>query len=107
LYGTSLEAHFGMRATIAIAAVLVLFGGCRGEKAPRDYQNAPPAMTHPANSSAQTPTANGMPGPGPEPSKGAEGPNITQKPSGPAPASDTLGNQAPATTSTAATTTHT
>ena len=96
-----------MRATIAIAAALVFLGACRGEKTPRDFQNAPPAMTHPANSSAQTPTAHGMPGPAPEPSKGAEGANITQKPAGTAPASDTLGNQAPVTTSTAATATHT
>jgi hypothetical protein len=102
-----LKRIWAMRVMIAVAAVLVLLGGCRGEKAPRDYQNAPPAMTHPANSSAQTPTANGMPGPAAEPSKGAEGPNITQKPSGPAPATDTLRNQAPATTSTAATATHT
>jgi hypothetical protein len=96
-----------MRTTIAVAAALVLLGACRGEKVPRDYQNAPPAMRHPANSSAQTPTANGMPGAAPEPSKGAEGSNITQKPAGPTPASDKLGNQAPVTTSTAATATHT
>ncbi|MEA2162704.1 MAG: hypothetical protein QOK37_831 [Thermoanaerobaculia bacterium] len=89
-----------MRAPIAIAAVLMLFGACRGEKVPRDYQNAPPAMTHPANSSAQTPSAHGMPGPAPEPSKGAEGPNITQKPASPVPATNTLGNQAPVTTAT-------
>jgi len=92
-----------MRTTIAAAAALILLGACRGEKVPRDYQNAPPAMRHPANSSAQTPTANGMPGPAPEPSKGAEGANITQKPASPVPANDKLGNQAPVTTSTATT----
>ncbi|MEA2237548.1 MAG: hypothetical protein QOC81_2272 [Thermoanaerobaculia bacterium] len=96
-----------MRNTIAVAAALVLLGACRGEKTPRDYQNAPPAMTHPANSSAQTPTANGMPGAAPEPSKGAEGANITQKPAGPTPTTETLGNQAPVTTSSGATATHT
>ena len=96
-----------MRTMIAAAAAFLLLGACRGEKVPRDYQNAPPAMRHPANSSAQTPTANGMPGAAPEPSKGAEGANITQKPTSPVPPSDKLGNQAPVTTSTAATATHT
>jgi hypothetical protein len=96
-----------MRSTIAVAAALILLGACRGEKTPRDYQNAPPAMTHPAKSSAQTPAANGMPGPAPEPSKGAEGPNITRKPASPVPPTEKLGNQAPVTTSSAATTTHT
>ena len=78
-----------MRVPIAFAAVLVLAGACRGEKVPRDYQNAPPAMTHPASSPAQTPAANGMPGPAPEPGKGAEGSNITQQPTSPIPATDT------------------
>ncbi|MDP9361710.1 MAG: hypothetical protein M3P29_09685 [Acidobacteriota bacterium] len=96
-----------MRITIGLAAALVLLGACRGEKIPRDYQNAPPAMTHPATSSAQTPAANGMPGPGPEPSKGAEGQNVTRQPTSPILPTDTLGNQAPVTTSTAATATHT
>jgi hypothetical protein len=107
LYGTSLEPHFGMRTMIAAAATFLLLGACRGEKVPRDYQNAPPAMLHPANSSAQTPTAHGMPGPAPEPSKGAEGANLTQKPVSPVPASEKLGNQAPSTTGTATTATHT
>ena len=95
-----------MRIAIAAATAIVLLGACRGEKTPRDYQNAPPAMTHPANSSAETPAANGMGSASPEPGKGAEGPNITQKPASPLPASDSLGNQAPITTTTA-TTTHT
>ncbi len=92
---------------IAAAATFLLLGACRGEKVPRDYHNAPPAMMHPANSSAQTPTAHGMPGPAPEPSKGAEGANLTQKPVSPVPASEKLGNQAPSTTGTATTATHT
>ena len=71
-----------MRNTMLIAAAIVL-SACRGEKVPRDYQNQPPAMTHPVNSSTQTPTAAGMPGPAAEPSKGAEG--KTQKPIGPPP----------------------
>jgi hypothetical protein len=97
LYGTSLEPYFGMRTMIAAATAFLLLGACRGEKVPRDYQNAPPAMMHPANSSAQTPAAHGMPGAAPEPSKGAEGANITQKPASPVPPSDKLRNQAPVT----------
>lgn len=87
-----------MRITIIAASVLLLLSACRGEKVPRDYQNAPPAMRHPPTSSAQTPTANGMRGAAPEPSKGAEGINITKQPaSGTAP-NEKLGNQAPTTT---------
>jgi len=87
-----------MRVTIIAASVLLLLSACRGEKVPRDYQNAPPAMRHPPTSSAQTPTANGMRGAAPEPSKGAEGANITKQPaSGTAP-NEKLGNQAPTTT---------
>ncbi|MGH9421282.1 MAG: hypothetical protein ACRD3J_14990 [Thermoanaerobaculia bacterium] len=94
-----------MRITIA-ASILLLFAACRGEKPPRDYQNAPPAMTHPPTSSAQTPTAHGLPGAAPEPSKGAEGPNITSKPASPNPPTEKLGNQAPVPRTTT-TTTHT
>jgi hypothetical protein len=87
-----------MRITIIAASVVLLFSACRGEKPPRDYQNAPPAMTHPPTSSAQTPTANGMRGPAPEPSKGAEGRNVTRQPTSPIPPTATLPNQAPVTT---------
>ena len=66
-----------------IGALALAVAACRGEKVPRDYQNEPPAMTHPVNSSTQTPTAAGMPGPAPEPSKGAEG--KTTKPVEPSP----------------------
>lgn len=72
-----------MRNILFIAALAAAVIACRGEKTPRDYQNEPPAMTHPVNSSTQTPTANGMPGAAPEPSKGAEG--MTTKPVGPSP----------------------
>jgi hypothetical protein len=87
-----------MRITIIAASVLLLLSACRGEKVPRDYQNAPPAMRHPPTSSAQTPTANGMRGPAPEPSKGAEGANITRQPSTGTAPNEKLGNQAPTTT---------
>jgi hypothetical protein len=88
-----------MRITI-VAATLLLLGACRGEKVPRDYQNAPPAMRHPPTSSAQTPSVNGMRGPGAEPSKGAEGGNITSQPTSPIPPTEKLKNQAPVTTAT-------
>jgi len=80
-------------------ALAFAMAGCRGEKVPRDYQNAPPAMTHPPKSSTQTPTAHGMPGAAPEPNKGVEG--QTQKPVTPVPAPPPkLKDQAPATTTT-------
>src|SRR5258706_12733802 len=68
-----------MRITVAIAAVALL-AACRGEKVPRDYQNTPPAVTHPVTSSQQTPTAHGLPGPSPEPSTGVEGKTTREKP---------------------------
>jgi len=89
-----------MRITIIAASLLLLLGACRGEKTPRDYQNAPPAMTHPPTSSAQTPTAHGMRGPSPQPSKGVEGINITRQPDSPNPPTEKLKNQAPVTTAT-------
>jgi hypothetical protein len=79
---------------------------CSREAPPRDYQNNPPAMTHPVTSSAQSPANNGMPGAAPEPSKGAEGKNITQKPTSPVPPTLKLKDQAPVTTTTATTATH-
>ena len=82
--------------TSAVLSAVVLLAACRGERVPRDYQNNPPAMTHPVTSSQGTPTAHGMPGPSPEPSKGAEGANITSKPSSAIPAS-TLKDQPPVT----------
>jgi hypothetical protein len=85
---------------ITVTAFLLLSLACRGEKPPRDYQNAPPAMTHPATSSSQTPTAAGMRGPTPEPSKGAEGINVTRQPASATSPNEKLGNQAPASTAT-------
>jgi hypothetical protein len=85
-----------MRITIAIS-ILLLLAACRGQRPPRDYQNEPPAMTHPPTSSAQTPAAHGMPPAAPEPSKGAEGKNITGQPTSPIPPTEKLGNQAPVT----------
>ena len=69
-----------LRSALAATAALLLLAACRGEAPPRDYQNNPPAMTHPPTTSSQTPTAHGMPGAAPEPSKGAEGKNIQRQP---------------------------
>jgi hypothetical protein len=65
--------HIPMRTAVAAAVLALALAACRGEPTPRDYQNNPPAMTHPVDSSAQSPSNQGMPGPKPEPSSGAEG----------------------------------
>jgi hypothetical protein len=75
-----------LRSALAASAAFLLLVACRGERPPRDYQNSPPAMTHPATTSSQTPSANGMPGAAPEPSRGAEGRNVSRKPVTPLPA---------------------
>src|SRR4051794_7997370 len=84
-----------MRIVLAAATLSLL--ACRGEAPPRDYQNNPPAMTHPPNSKAQTPAQNGMPAPSPEPSSGAEGMSAPYKPKDPTAPSTTMKDQAPAT----------
>lgn len=84
-----------MRRFVIAAAVLAMLA-CRGEKTPRDYENEPPAMTHPPTNAKQTPAANGMQGAPPEPSKGVEG--KTTQPVNPVPAPPPkLKDQAPAT----------
>jgi hypothetical protein len=75
-----------LRSALAASAALLLLVACRGERPPRDYQNNPPAMTHPPTTSSQTPSANGMPGAAPEPSTAVEGKNIGRKPVTPLPA---------------------
>jgi hypothetical protein len=83
--------------TLAVVTVAVLLAACRGEKVPRDYQNNPPAMMHPVTSSQQTPTAHGMPGPSPEPSKSGGGENLTGKPTSATAPTSTMKDQAPVT----------
>ena len=95
----ALNSAITMKWGIAVTAAL-LVAACRGQKVPRDYQNAPPAMTHPATTSSQTPTANGMPAAAPEPTTGVEG--QTTKPVSPIPPTPTkLPDQAPSATDTA------
>jgi hypothetical protein len=59
---------------IGMIVIIAAFAACRGEPVPRDYQNAPPAMTHPPQTQSETPTAHGGGQAPPQPSKGVEGP---------------------------------
>lgn len=81
-----------------LAALVLALAGCRGEPAPRDYQNEPPAMTHPPLKASQTPSAHGMPAAAPEPNSGVEGKNITRQPASPIPPQPKLKDRPPATT---------
>ena len=94
-----------MRAPI-VAAILLLTA-CRGEPVPRDYQNAPPAMTHPPQSSSATPSGGATGQAPPEPSTGVEGPNPVAAPvtPPPQPMTTTMPDTPPVTTTTATTTT--
>lgn len=58
---------------IITLTIIAALAGCRGEPVPRDYQNAPPAMSHPPQSKTDTPTAHGMGQAPPQPSTGVEG----------------------------------
>ena len=63
---------------------------------PRDYQNAPPAVTHPPQSKAETPTQNGGGKVAPEPSTGVEGTAAPYEPASETqPASGTLPDTPP------------
>ena len=87
--------------------IIAALAACRGEPVPRDYQNAPPAMTTPADSSAQTPSQHGMGQPAPEPTSGAEGKSAPDHPveAPTQPQKTTMPDTPPVTTTTAATTT--
>ena len=81
--------------------IIALLATCRGEPAPRDYQNAPPAMTHPPQTKSETPAQHGMGQASPEPDKGVAG---TAAPTKPTSATDTatttIGDTKPVTTTT-------
>jgi hypothetical protein len=67
-----------MKAIVLISGIgLVL--GCRGESVPRDYQNTPPAVTHPADDPAEAPGAANSTAM-PEPTSGAEGTSAPYEP---------------------------
>ena len=78
---------------IVMLAIIAALAACRGEPVPRDYQNAPPAMTHPAQTQSQTPSAQGMGQAPPQPSSGVEGPSAPYQPEKP-PASETTSTSA-------------
>jgi PBP1b-binding outer membrane lipoprotein LpoB len=88
---------FIMRALI-VAAILLLTA-CRGEPVPRDYQNAPPDMTHAAQSKTDAPSNATVETP-PEPSTGGEGPNPVAQPVAPPaqPTTTTMADTPPTTT---------
>ncbi len=85
---------------LAILAAVLALAACRGEKVPRDYQNEPPAMTHPATSSTQTPTAEGMNKIPPQPTTGVEGTAGKYKPATPTDTSATSTTDTPPVTTT-------
>jgi hypothetical protein len=83
----------------ALLIAAILLAACKRELPPRDYQNNPPAMTHPVTSSAKSPSGQGMQGPAPEPKKGVEG-KTNRKPIDPTQATTTLKDTPPITTGT-------
>ena len=85
------------RFIVVIIAALV---ACRGEPTPRDYQNAPPAMTYPADSSTQAPSQHGMGQATPEPTSGAEGTSAPNTQTGPDPKTTTMDDTPVVTTTT-------
>jgi hypothetical protein len=62
-----------MARLLVVSLLLVALAGCRGEPVPRDYQNHPPAMTNPPQSSTETPSAHGIGEAPPQPTTGVEG----------------------------------
>src|SRR6185503_1940184 len=90
-----------------IILIIAALAACRGEPTPRDYQNAPPAMTHPADSSAQAPSQHGMGQATPEPTSGVEGTAAPNTHSGADPKTTTMPDTPPVTTTTTTVTTTT
>jgi hypothetical protein len=80
----------------ALLILTIMMAACKREIPPRDYQNNPPAMTHPVTSSAKSPSGQGMQGAAPEPNKGVEG-KSNRKPVDPTQATATLKDQPPVT----------
>jgi hypothetical protein len=69
-----------------LAPVLLMFLllGCRGEKVPRDYQNMPPAVSHPVDAPSEAPSREREIGI-PEPSTGPQGTAGPYEPVAPTP----------------------
>lgn len=53
--------------------MLFALTACRGEPVPRDYQNAPPDVTHPPQTKTESPAQHGGGDAPPQPSTGNEG----------------------------------
>jgi hypothetical protein len=87
---------------VVLGTLLVLLTACRGEPVPRDYQNAPPAMTHPAQSKADAPSTGATGQAPPQPTTGVEGPNPVAAPVTPPaqPTTTTVSDTPPVTTTT-------
>ena len=88
---------------IAVAIIVALCAACRGEPVPPDYQNAPPAATHPADDKSQAPSAHGMGQAPPQPSTGVSGTAAPEQPVNPTdvpPADTTMADTPPTTTTT-------
>jgi hypothetical protein len=59
--------------TLIVAALIAALTACRGEPVPRDYQNAPPDMTHPPDTKTDAPSSGATGQAPPQPSTGVEG----------------------------------
>jgi putative VirB-like lipoprotein len=90
-----------MKRIFFMLSIIALLAACRGEPVPRDYQNAPPAMTHPPQTATQSPPARGVQPP-PQPSSGVEGTAAPYQPSNPPPKpqTTTMPDKPPVTTTT-------
>jgi hypothetical protein len=56
-----------------IVVAMLALTACRGEPVPRDYQNAPPDVTHPPQTKSDTPAEAATGDAPPQPSTGNEG----------------------------------
>ena len=73
---------------------------CRGEPVPRDYQNAPPDVTHAPQKKSDTPAASGMGQPTPQPTTGVEGQAGANQPVTPTAPTTTMPDTPPTQTTT-------
>ena len=91
-----------LRSLSIVVALAVTLAACRGEPPPRDYQNAPPAMTDPPATKSEAPATAGQGQPSPEPSTGVEGKAEPYKPVTPPsqPTTTTMEDTKPVTTTT-------
>lgn len=67
-----------LKTSIALTVAGFILAGCRGEPVPRDYQNAPPGMTRPADDASEAPSTTAITSP--ELSQGAEGTSAPYEP---------------------------